>query len=109
MKLFAERLRQRADQLGISNAEVARRTGLDDRRYGHYISGRNEPDLATVVRIAETLGTTPNWLLGVDEMKDADPEKAALVARFTNATRLLPARDVEMLVVQAEAVAKRGG
>lgn len=109
MKGFPERLRERAKALGISNAEAARRAGLDERRYAHYISGRSETDLSTLVRIAEALGTTPNWLLGVDEMEDTDPEKAALVSRFAHAARLLSARDVEMLVIQAEAVAKREG
>ncbi len=109
MKGFPERLRQRADELGISNAEAARKAGLDERRYAHYISGRSETDLTTLVQIASALGTTPNWLLGVDEMADSDPQKAALIARFTNAASLLSNRDVEMLVVQAEAVAKREG
>ncbi len=63
MDIFAKRLRERAKQLGISNAEAARRIGLDERRYAHYASGRREPDLATLVNIAEILGTNPNWLL----------------------------------------------
>lgn len=108
MKIFADRLRQRADELGISNAEAARRCGLDERRYAHYITGRNEPDLTTLVRIAETLGTTPNWLLGVEEPANRDPEKAALVQRFAHAAQLMPVRDVETCVIQAEAVVRRG-
>ena len=108
MELFAKRLRMRAEDLGISNAEAARRAGLDERRYAHYISGRNQPDLATLVRIADTLGTTPNWLLGVEDMADRNPEKAALVDRFANAANLLPTRDVETCVIQAEALVRRG-
>lgn len=107
MTIFSQRLRQRAKALGISNAEVARRAGLDERRYAHYISGRNEPNLSTILKVADVLGTTPNWLLGVDEIADTDPEKAALIDRFTNAARLLPTREVEMLLIQAEAVAKQ--
>ena len=85
MEIFAQRLRERAKQLGISNAEAARRVGLEERRYAHYASGRREPDMATLVNIAEILGTTPNWLLGViSNVKLAD-EKAMLVDRFENA------------------------
>ena len=64
MDIFANRLRERAAQLGISNAEAARRSGLDERRYAHYVTGRREPDLETLVRIARALGTSPSWLLG---------------------------------------------
>src|SRR5690606_11426561 len=38
MDIFANRLRERAAQLGISNAEAARRSGLDERRYAHYVT-----------------------------------------------------------------------
>ncbi|MGI9569453.1 MAG: helix-turn-helix domain-containing protein [Desulfobulbia bacterium] len=108
MEGFSDRLRKRAEELGISNAEAARRAGLDERRYAHYISGRSETDLTTLVKIAEALGTAPNWLLGVEELSDRDPEKAALVQRFAHAAELMPNRDVETCVIQAEAVAKRG-
>ena len=54
MDVFATKLRERAAQLGISNAEVARRAGLSERRYGHYVSGVREPDLRTLLTIAAT-------------------------------------------------------
>src|SRR5690606_36337974 len=85
MDLLARRLQERAKQLGISNAEAARRVGLEERRYAHYASGRREPDLATLIRIAETLGTTPNWLLGLSAAISDDPKIASLLDRFTNA------------------------
>jgi transcriptional regulator with XRE-family HTH domain len=107
MDTLAKRLRERAEQLGISNSEAARRAGLEERRYGHYIRGRNEPDLATLVRIATELGTTPNWLLGVEEPLSDAPEKAELLARFKNAASVMNANQLELCVIQAEAVAAR--
>lgn len=104
MDIFAKRLRERAKQLGISNAEAARRIGLDERRYAHYASGRREPDLATLVNIAEILGTNPNWLLGIAEKADKEPKKAELVARFANAANGMTLEDTELCVIQAEAV-----
>jgi hypothetical protein len=41
-------------------------------------SGRIEPDLATLVKIADALGTSPNWLLGVSLASALDPEFAVL-------------------------------
>lgn len=52
--------------LGLSDAEVARRAGLSARRYGNYVQGLREPDLATLVRISRALQTTPDALLGVE-------------------------------------------
>jgi transcriptional regulator with XRE-family HTH domain len=105
MELFGKRLRERAKQLGISNAEAARRIGLDERRYGHYVSGRREPDLMTLKKIAEKLGTTPSWLLGVINKTEKAPETAALVERFVNAARGMKREQLELCVIQAEAVA----
>ena len=38
-----------ARELGLSDAEVARRAGLSERRYGYYATGEREPNLATLV------------------------------------------------------------
>ncbi len=105
MDIFAKRLQERAKQLGISNAEAARRTGLDERRYAHYASGRREPDLATLVKIADALGTSPNWLLAVSLVSATDPAFAALMDRFANAANGMSRQEMEMCIIQAEAVA----
>ncbi|WP_081858638.1 helix-turn-helix domain-containing protein [Pseudorhizobium pelagicum] len=85
MELLARRLQERSKQLGISNAEASRRMGIDERRYAHYASGRREPDVATLVRIAEALGTTHNWLLGAPAKLSDDHKVSSLLERFTNA------------------------
>jgi transcriptional regulator with XRE-family HTH domain len=104
MDILAKRLQERAKHLGISNAEAARRIGLDERRYAHYASGRREPDLATLLRIASALGTTPNWLLGVSLAGENDRELAAFVDRFLNAASGMTKHELEMCVIQAEAI-----
>ena len=105
MILFASRLRQRAEELGISNAEAARRVGLSERRYAHYVSGKREPDLATLVRIAEILGTSPSWLLGADANDDNSTPASLLKARVNIAMNAMTEQALEITVVQAEAVA----
>ena len=104
MDIFANRLRERAQQLGISNSEAARRIGLEEGRYGHYISGRREPDLATFKRIAEVLGTTPNWLLGISEEQENDPDRVAFMDRFANASSGMTLEEMKLCVIQAEAI-----
>jgi transcriptional regulator with XRE-family HTH domain len=105
MEIFGKRLKERARQLGISNAEAARRIGLDERRYGHYVSGRREPDLQTLKNIAERLGTTPTWLLGASTKTTKAPETAALLQRLVNAAKGMTREQLELCVIQAEAIA----
>lgn len=105
METFAKRLKERAKQLGISNAEAGRRAGLDEGRYGHYISGRNVPDFATLVRIANVLATTPNWLLGIDDPVSGNVEISDLINRLKNAALTLTPGDLRQFVLQIEAIA----
>lgn len=105
MEPFASNLRRRAEELGISNAEAARRVGLSERRYGNYISGRREPDLATLVRIAKVLETSPNELLSFGP--EVKPSKRMLLKdRLLAAANVVGDRELEILVVQAEAIAR---
>ena len=106
MNQLGRRLRQAAQEMGLSDAEVARRSGLTERRYGHYVTGAREPGLATLARICTVLSQTPNDLLGFAE----PPRKLApadkLKARLMGAIALLGKSELELLVVQAEAVAR---
>jgi transcriptional regulator with XRE-family HTH domain len=106
MDLFGSRLRQRAKELGISNAEAARRCGLSERRFGHYVSGIREPDLATLVRISRVLETTPDALLGVSQSTPKRSRRTVLRDRLSSAVEGLRDRDLEAAVVQVEALAK---
>lgn len=104
MDLFASRLRERASELGISHAEAARRAGLSERRYSHYVSGIREPGLATLTRIAEALQTTPDVLLGAADPKPPSP-RLRLMDRLNSATQTLSDDELEIVIVQTEALA----
>lgn len=90
MKEFGQALRRRAGEIGLSDAEVARRVGLDAGRYGNYVRGTREPDFRTFEKICRVLLTTPNALLGFDEDAPADHSRAmaALNALDENQRRL---------------------
>ena len=106
MKIFNVRLRQRAADLGISNAEAARRVGLAERRYANYTAGEREPDLVTLARIAKTLETTPDYLLGFGETPDTG-KRAKLFSRLNSAAQMLPDSELEMVAVQLDALAAK--
>lgn len=105
MNSFAMKLRERAAALGLSNAEVARRAGLTERRYAHYVSGDREPDLATLVKVAEVLQTSPDLLLGVIGTDDGAPmPRKLLLDRLVASAEQLSDQDVERFIFQMEAV-----
>src|SRR6185312_14558773 len=103
MELFATNLRRRAEELGISNAEVARRADLSERRYGNYVSGRREPDLATLVRIASVLATTPNDLLS--NRSSAKAPEQLVRERAAAALAALNSEDLKRVAIMIEALA----
>ncbi|MGI6244603.1 MAG: helix-turn-helix domain-containing protein [Pseudochelatococcus sp.] len=105
MEPFATNLRKRAEELGISNAEAARRAGLSERRYGNYVSGRREPDLATLVRIATVLGTTPNELLSARADAVVTTPEQMFRERIDAATAALLPDDLERVAIIVEALA----
>ncbi|MCP5073670.1 MAG: helix-turn-helix transcriptional regulator [Rhodobacteraceae bacterium] len=90
MTSLGERLRLRAGELELTDAEVARRVGISARRNNHYVTGRNEPNLDTLIKICRALNTTPNQLLGFEALKDADGmERTSLYDRITAAANVL--------------------
>ena len=103
MEPLAHRLRERARELKLSDAEVARRAGLAERRYGHYVRGAREPDLATLLRICSVLSLTPNDLLLADASQ-SETEHGRWFARLVAAGHALSAKDLKLAVRQAEAL-----
>src|SRR5437763_17210082 len=102
MQVFAQRIRERARELGLSDAEVARRAGLSERRYGYYATGEREPNLATLLRICDVLSATPNDLL----LPGANPPKQSgrdrLVSRIVASTAALSVAELGVAACQIE-------
>lgn len=64
MKFCNERLIIIRKSLGINKAEAARRLNMSAMGYGRYESGEREPSFQTVSFIADTFGTTTDYLYG---------------------------------------------
>jgi transcriptional regulator with XRE-family HTH domain len=106
MELFSKRLRERARLLGL--AEVARRAGLSERRYGHYVTGEREPNLETLIRISAVLGTTPDGLLLL-QVADAQSARNRSITRIQTVAENLNDDDLELAAAQIECIrAQRG-
>lgn len=106
MDIFAAKLRERAAELRLSNAEVARRAGLTERRYAHYVSGDREPDLTTLVRIAGVLQTTPNSLLGYLDGPAVPGQRQIFIDRLLASVHVMGNYELRLITAQAEVVAR---
>ena len=105
MEAVGSRLRSRALDLGLSDAEVARRTGLSTTRYGHYVTDYREPDLATLVRICRVLGMRPDELLAYDQPADPNDKLAQLRKKITGFVEAMDAQTLELAVPVMQALA----
>ena len=106
METFAQRIRERARELGLSDAEVARRAGLSERRYGYYATGEREPNLATLIRICEVLGATPNDLLLSEGKPAPQSARERLLGRISAATNNLSFAELDLAACLIECVSK---
>jgi transcriptional regulator with XRE-family HTH domain len=91
----------RGGQSNLSDAEVARRAGLAERRYGHYVRSTHEPDYATLVRICAALDVTPNDLLLPAPTARPSVQNRWL-SRLVGAGRTLNIDDLQLAVRQVE-------
>lgn len=64
------RLREAIEKRKISQAELARRTGLGKGGISNYATGRYEPKNEILYRLAEALDVSEMWLWGYDVPMD---------------------------------------
>lgn len=98
MERWGERLRGRAKELGLTDADVARRLGLTQGRYSTYVNMTREPDFATLVRICKALQTTPDEVLGFAQAR----RDAVANPPMVRAVGVLTLLDSEALAEAAE-------
>ena len=63
MNDFSFRLKEARN--GENQSSFAARLGLKTAVYSHYETGKREPSLDVIIRIAQTLGVSVDWLLGL--------------------------------------------
>jgi transcriptional regulator with XRE-family HTH domain len=88
---LGQALQSRARELGLSDAEVARRVDIGQSRYANYVSGVREPDFATFVKICRALAITPNDALGFTAKNADEPAEEILRDRIAAAATAMDA------------------
>lgn len=62
----ASRIIKAMSDAGISQQELANRTGINKSSISHYVNGSNEPGNKAAYAIAKVLDVDPLWLMGLD-------------------------------------------
>lgn len=78
-----------------SQKVVAAELGLDYKRYNHYETGRSEPDIATLILIADYFGVSLDHLLGHEKEPTVKDDGLSEIERLF--LSLPPARREEVL------------
>lgn len=80
---FAERLRMAREAKGLSQTELAERTGFQPSAISHFETGRRSPSFDNLRRLADALSVAVDYLLGrVDQPKSAGPKVQQLFRDF---------------------------
>ncbi|MBR4026797.1 MAG: helix-turn-helix transcriptional regulator [Lachnospiraceae bacterium] len=65
--MFGTRLNQLRKKRGYTALQMATILSVGLRTYRHYESGHSSPSFDTLIKIADTLDTSIDWLLGRDD------------------------------------------
>lgn len=71
--MFAENLKKFRNLAGLRQDDVAKIIGLDRSAYAYYESGKTEPSIENLKKIAKAFGVDINCLIGF-EMPEVAPE-----------------------------------
>lgn len=66
---FGPKLKQARKQNFITQDEVAKELNIKRYNLSNYETGKREPDLETLAKLANLYGVTADWLLGIGKMK----------------------------------------
>lgn len=72
---LGERIREICGARGWSESRLAKEIGISRTQLSRTITGKTEPLVSTLVRIANALNVTPNDLLGITNDLSADELK----------------------------------
>ena len=67
MKIFGTRLREVRKSKKITQIELANMLGISQKSYSHWENGKTEPSFESIVKLADLLDVSLDWLFGRDK------------------------------------------
>lgn len=65
--MFSERLKYLRGKLGLSQDALAKKLNLPQQTYGHWETGRSQPDQETLILLAKFFNVSIDYLLGYSQ------------------------------------------
>jgi transcriptional regulator with XRE-family HTH domain len=69
---FPNKLKEARKRCGMTQEEIAKELGLPRGNIANYETGRREPDLETIAKLANYYNVSTDWLLGVGKQKQIE-------------------------------------
>lgn len=101
--VFRERVRLAREMRGLSQAELAKRAGLQDSAISHFETGTRKPSFDNLRRLADALDVTTDYLLGRTSDAGRPAEASRLhrhKSRLTDADQDLAEEFMKLLEVR---------
>lgn len=76
--IFANRLREERERLGLMQKEMAQKLEVPPNTYNGYETGKRSPSLEVARHIADTLEISVDYLLGRTDIRNITKEKSKL-------------------------------
>ena len=100
MTIFCERAKTRMKELHITTRQLAKSIGMTESTVSRYLSGNRSPKIEELVKIAETLECSADYLLGLKEsevvvQKEIFKEIAGLFNKLSNDSTYRRKKDAE--------------
>ncbi|CEI72963.1 MULTISPECIES: helix-turn-helix domain-containing protein [Romboutsia] len=76
--IFANRLRQEREKLGLMQKEMAQKLDIPSNTYNGYETGKRSPNLEVAKHISDVLDVSVDYLLGRTDERNLNKEKPKL-------------------------------
>jgi transcriptional regulator with XRE-family HTH domain len=101
---FPDRLREARERLGLSQTELAERSGLQPSAVSHFETGKRAPSFENLKRLSDALAVSVDYLLGRgEEPKGSGPMVEQLFRDFNR----MSAADQESIAKFATMLAEK--
>lgn len=124
--ILIERIKKLLNEKSMTQADLARLSGIRNSSISDYLSGKYEPKQDKIALIAKALNVSAAWLMGVDYINNSesttqgyytDPEVAEIADRLKNdpkyrlmfdASKDLSKEDIDTVLTIIEGLKARG-
>ena len=69
MTIFTERLKELRKKKGLKQQEIAELLGVKRNTYSDWENGKTEPSFENLIKLADLLEVSLDWLFGREQMK----------------------------------------